>query len=580
MATAQMEIATPIYASILCCECGVPMQAPNAINTCATCLASSADITKGISTEATLHQCRGCQRWHKDAGKWVSCGLESRELMALCLDHVSGLKRKNQDVRLVDAAWIWTEPHSMRLKVRLTVQRQVQGTILQQSFVVVYIVRNQQCIECQSAFRQGSWKSLVQVRQRVSHKRTFLYLEQLILKNEAHRGCLNVETFRDGMDFYFPDKGKAARFISWLESVCPVKIKTSKKLISTDDKSNTANYKFTTYVEICPLCKDDLVYLPVKLARTLGNIARLVLVKNISNLIHLIDPLTGQVASMSSEQFWREPLVPIITAARSRMTRYVVLGKEAIMIRENASKRKASRKQRSRLASLALAREEDLGVNDKQYNNAHSHVGYLCKSGDVCLGYDLTETRFVDEAVESLQSDGVLPDVIVVRKLYGAAAAGEANPSKQRAWKLQRLAVEQADEGNGGKKRSKVPTDDMDEEDFMQEIEADKEMRLNVNLYKSDKKAIVEDNDENEDEDDEDDQQIKLEELLDALALDKGPDLEDKEMATADDAGMTFMEGEMAAKAGIAYIPREDARTLRDRDVATVAAELKDDISL
>lgn len=53
----------------------------------------------------------------------------------------------------------------------------------------------------------------MQVRQRVGHKRTFLYLEQLILKHGAQRGCLSIETFRDGMDFYFPDKGKAARLV-------------------------------------------------------------------------------------------------------------------------------------------------------------------------------------------------------------------------------------------------------------------------------------------------------------------------------------------------------------------------------
>ena len=218
-------------ATILCCCCGIPI-APNPSNTCSSCLASQSDVTRGISTEATLHQCRGCSRWHQDAGKWIGCELESRELMALCLNSVSGLKQKRKGdvggrVRLVDAAWVWTEPHSMRLKIRLTIQREVSagGTFLQQSFVVTFVVRNQQCVECQAAFRQGSWKSLVQVRQRVGHKRTFLYLEQLILKHGAHRGCLSIETFKDGMDFYFPDKGKAARFISFLEDVVPIKVR-------------------------------------------------------------------------------------------------------------------------------------------------------------------------------------------------------------------------------------------------------------------------------------------------------------------------------------------------------------------
>ena len=568
----QVEAVQPNYTSVLCCVCGVPI-APNSVNTCATCLASQSDITKGISTEATLHQCRGCQRWHKEAGKWIACDLESRELMALCLAHVSGLGKTGGRVRLVDAGWIWTEPHSMRLKVRLTIQREVQaGTILQQSFVVVFVVRNQQCVECQAEFRAGSWKSLVQVRQRVSHKRTFLYLEQLILKHGAHRGCLKIETFRDGMDFYFPDKGKAARFISFLENVVPIKTKTSKKLIGTDDKSNISNFKYTNYVEICPLCKDDLLFLPVKLARTMGNISRIVLVKNISNVIHVIDPLTGQTASMEADVFWREPVRPLITAARSRMTRYVVLGKEPVYLRENVSKRTTTRKQRTRLANLTLAREDDLGANDSQVEE-HSHLGYLFKAGDVCIGYDLRDTQFVDDDADQWRVNGKFPDVIIVRKLYGGVATGESNAAKKRVWKLQRLDVEEAETNVHGRKNKNTADDmDMDEEDFHQELEADREMRVNVNLYKSDqlKKKIeseeeAQNAEEGDDDEDDDDQEIKLDELLDGLVLDAGPDEED---VMGDDEIQEFVEGQMAAKEGLTYVDREEARNMRDRDAA------------
>ena len=112
-------------ATILCCICATPIS-PNPSNTCSSCLASQSDVTRGISTEATLHQCRGCSRWHQSEGKWIGCELESRELMALCLSNISGLKRRKNEgathgkVRLVDASWVWTEPHSMRLKIRLT----------------------------------------------------------------------------------------------------------------------------------------------------------------------------------------------------------------------------------------------------------------------------------------------------------------------------------------------------------------------------------------------------------------------------------------------------------------------------
>jgi len=101
---------------LLCCECGLPIPANSPTFVCASCIASTADVTSHISTEAQLHQCRGCQRWHKEDAKWLGCELESRELMALCLHKVSGLK----NVKLVDASWVWTEPHSMRIKTKVS----------------------------------------------------------------------------------------------------------------------------------------------------------------------------------------------------------------------------------------------------------------------------------------------------------------------------------------------------------------------------------------------------------------------------------------------------------------------------
>lgn len=573
--------------------CGIPIE-PNKSNSCASCLASTSDVTKGISTEATLHQCRGCQRWHLEAGKWQACELESRELMTLCLKNINGLnkssKNNGKNVRLVDASWIWTEPHSMRLKIRLTVQKDISGTILQQSFVVVFVVRNQQCVECQAEFRQGSWKSLVQVRQRVSHKRTFLYLEQLILKHGAHRGTLSIETFRDGMDFYFPDKGKAARFITFLESVVPVKIKSSKKLIGSDDKSNVSNFKYTNLVEICPLCKEDLLFLPSRTARNLGNISRLVLIKNVTNCIHLIDPLSGQTAIMNADVFWRDPIRPIITAARSRFMRYMILGKDAVMVQMNASKKIVSRKNRVKLAMLTLAKEDDLGINDIQFEE-RSHIGYLMKAGDIAVGYDLRDVQFVDENAEEARSRNKFPDVIVLRKLYGGVAANQSDAAKQRIFKLEKLNAERIETSNSRKFKIDKENDDMDEEDFLREVEADREMRLNINLYKSElvlKKEVKDDvrldpmgddDHDNDDDDIEDDQEVRLDELLDGLVLDDGPDKEmtsnevDENLLWGGVGQSEFVEGARAAKNGIKYIDRGASHGVPDKDIAVPVKE-------
>lgn len=127
-------------------------------------------------------------------------------------------------VKLVDASWIWTEPHCKRLKLKLTVQKEVvSNAILQQSFVVTFIVRNQQCDECQRSYTNQSWKAVVQVRQKVDHKRTFYFLEQLILKHRAHEKASSIKSFPDGIDFYFADRSQALRFTDFLQESVPVR---------------------------------------------------------------------------------------------------------------------------------------------------------------------------------------------------------------------------------------------------------------------------------------------------------------------------------------------------------------------
>ena len=117
---------------ILCCECGLLIP-HNPANMCVDCLRSRVDITSDIGTEVSMYQCQRCNKYL--APPWIEADLESRELMAVCLKKIPGLKH----VKMVDASWVWTEPHSKRLKVKLTVQKEVMnGAILQQSFIVEF----------------------------------------------------------------------------------------------------------------------------------------------------------------------------------------------------------------------------------------------------------------------------------------------------------------------------------------------------------------------------------------------------------------------------------------------------------
>ena len=132
-----------IFYSILCCNCGAPIDGTTAAGAlCNDCVKLSVDVSEGIQREATLHICRDCERWLQPPASWISAAPESRELLALCLRKLRGLSK----VRIIDASFIWTEPHSRRVKVKITIQQEAfQGTILQQTFEVEYVVAYHQC---------------------------------------------------------------------------------------------------------------------------------------------------------------------------------------------------------------------------------------------------------------------------------------------------------------------------------------------------------------------------------------------------------------------------------------------------
>ena len=102
-------------------------------------------------------------------------------------------------------------------------QQVFTSTILQQVFQVEYLVQNTQCLDCARLAAKNTWKALVQVRQKVPHKRTFLFLEQLILKHGAQKETISVKEVKDGLDFFYSQRSHAIRMVEFLAGVVPVK---------------------------------------------------------------------------------------------------------------------------------------------------------------------------------------------------------------------------------------------------------------------------------------------------------------------------------------------------------------------
>lgn len=437
--------------------------------------------------------------------------LESKELMALCLRKIPGLAK----VKLVDAVWIWTEPHSLRLKIKVTVQKEVvNGAILQQADVIEFTIRNQQCKTCEASYAQGAWHAIVQVRQRVRHKRTFFFLEQLLLKQNAHSECIRIMTFRDGMDFYFLEKQNAARFLDFLEGVIPIESKYARKLVSADNHSNTANYKHNYGVTIAPICKDDLVVLPRKLAQNCSNISPLVLVKAITAEIQVLDPLTCERQSINSEKYFRHEFESVMNSRD--LVRFVVLSCEPVLKqgRPGAKKRGAGTGGgKMRLGECVVARERDFGTSDQQFTVV-THLGNLLREGDIVLGYDLTVASWTEdtEVRESLHHGMTLPDVVLVRKYYETKG--------ERSWYLNKLEGVEVE----ADPRARTEDDDEEYENFLQQVEADREMRSQMKVYGKNKKpsgAMVIDSEDaaGAAEGDTDDERIKLEDLISEMEI-------------------------------------------------------------
>lgn len=458
----------------------------------------------------TILWCKGCNRYLQPPKHWVRAELESKELLTFCIKRIKGLGK----MKLVDAGFIWTEPHSKRLKLKLTVQAEVfNGAILQQTFVVDFVVEDNMCTDCSKhAANPNQWVAVAQVRQHTHHKRTFMFLEQLILKHGVDQSCTNVKEIHEGVDFFFGNRQHAVKFIDFLGSVVPVRYRSDKQLVSHNIHSATYNYKYTFSVEIVPICKDDLIFLPRSVAKSFGELGPLMYCTRVSSALHLTDPITLRSIHLEAGAYWRAPFRALMTS--KQLIEYVVLDIEP-----------ADRTTgRFSLARAEVARVADFGKNDTTLTTL-THLGNVLHPGDRVLGYDLLHANLVDDAVDLWleRPNAQLPDVVLVRKSYEQRRARRRARGEKRPWQLKRMDMESEEAAAptraAERKAAAAAEDDM--ERFLEELEEDPEMRQRVALFKDanyDAAAAAAARMSAMTEDEEDDlPEVPLEELLDDL---------------------------------------------------------------
>ena len=331
--------------------------------------------------------CRYCEKYFRPP--WLSGKLESPQLLNICLYKIKGISK----VKIVDSGFIWTEPHSKRIHVRLRVQQEVEGVLMEQECIVKFIVQDTQCDDCKKSFTPHSWVAKVQVRQKTDHMRTLLHFEQLILKNNVNKDFLAVKQKINGFDVHFSSKSLAKKFIDFIHAQTPCQVKESKQLISSDFKSNTYNYKYTYIADINPICKDDLLILPP--SWKVAGLGKILLCTKVTTQIHVVDVFSFQKAEIKNPVYWKNSFDPYGT--KSRLTEFIVLDIEELG---------------NELYDVEVTRNSDARFGEITYR-VRTHLGKNLICGDTVLGYDLVTivpNQWEDTVIREL------PDVILVKK--------------------------------------------------------------------------------------------------------------------------------------------------------------------
>mmetsp|Transcript_29145 Transcript_29145/g.44066 ORF Transcript_29145/g.44066 Transcript_29145/m.44066 type:complete len:534 (-) Transcript_29145:130-1731(-) len=419
---------------IPCCLCGT-LILPNAANQCGACLAQSFDLkselVKGPS-EPTIYQCRKCRRYQRTPTFYVACDPESPELLAICLKQIPGLNSHSKNkCKVKEASWIWTEPHSMRFKVKLNIQANIQNVAMQQRLMIELKCGWRQCPDCNREFTNRIWMAVVQLRQRRQEhgQKGLLTLEQALRNNKMIRQhVLSIDTSREGLDFYFLNLVQAQAFANFVKKVAPMKVSTSEKLVSTDSHSNTAHRKHNITCELVPLCVQDLV-LVEKSCKNNKLAGQLILILKVKSVVHAVSAsptrasLINSMLELSPDTYYKQEKSYRVLQASNRLMRFIVMEVELCDSNEIEQEQELYKGLKSgvdkyALADVTVVREEDLSTTSEPENFCCvTHLGHFLTEGDICLGYDLTTFVGDGEWDSHLNNQFVTPDIVLVKKV-------------------------------------------------------------------------------------------------------------------------------------------------------------------
>lgn len=425
---------------IPCCICGTLIE-PNNMNMCVDCLRDRTKFADNVPTTSSIIYCRSCGRYQTGKTTWSHMELDSPELLQLCIKRLSGMK----DKRVKDAKFLFTEPHSRRIRISLTLEQDsINDSVLRQTIIPTFVVNLMQCPSCcENATPRDHWIAKVQLRQSAKSKRTIFWIEQQILSHNAHAGASTIQKKHDGIDFHFNDKAAASRFVNYLKTITPAQVVESSKIMGEDVQCGTVDLRFSYSVRIPPINRQDMIILPKFLVSSTGNKSHVAICRKMAKNIRLVDPLSGNNITVDAATYWKNPFDPALTTEHLR--RFIVLSIDVID---------------GNYADVELTDEET--YQDRILTK--THLGNVLVENELCLAYDLRVSVVSDKAEEVFKKYGI-PEVIVVGRT-------KSETRRKRAWHVKELAPYD---------------DDVHEEfeEFLDELEEDPELRQDIKIYKN-----------------------------------------------------------------------------------------------
>ncbi|XP_050908087.1 uncharacterized protein LOC127121677 [Lathyrus oleraceus] len=287
-------------------------------------------------------------------------------------------------LRLRGAEIITSQSNSNITKTRVYVQKEdINGEILQQSYVVEFLHDNRICEPCSRVqANPNQWVYIVQLRKHDSHAHNYLHLKNFILKDGVAANALRINKLKHGTDYTFAKEVCARKLVDFIKGINPVSVCESKGLISHDKKSSYDSFGYTFFVQVCSICCEDLIFLPPSVASRFGNIGPIMICSKLTNILGLFDPLTSKLCCLDGDMYWRDCFKSLLS--RKDLVEYVVLNIGKVYFEVTINGKKFG------LADAEVARVKDLGKNEKRFK-IKTHLGNVLIRGDHAVGYDLFE---------------------------------------------------------------------------------------------------------------------------------------------------------------------------------------------